>query len=350
MPDPALLIAWALGVGLLSAAVTAAMIRVGVMDIPNRRSSHAKATPRAGGVGIVAAVTIGLAAWSVLGLGSKPWGNGGIVFLVSAFALAVVSLVDDLTGLSFKIKLSIQLIISIIIVWSFGISGELELPFIGRVWFGPLAPALAVLWIVGLTNAVNFMDGLNGLAAGTALVAGLALALIAARLDHMPVMLASLALAAAAAGFLPFNFPSARIFMGDVGSQFLGFAFAVLGLWLARDAPVAGPFGMVPLLFFAMLFDVAFTLWRRWRAGDTLTQAHRSHLYQVLVRAGFPHAGSSLVQTGFAVFHAFLALAVLGLQPLTAGNGWAAALFGQLFYLGWVRRRAAAAASAVGKW
>jgi UDP-GlcNAc:undecaprenyl-phosphate GlcNAc-1-phosphate transferase len=348
LPDPALLIGWALGVGLVSAAVTAAMVRVGVMDIPNRRSSHAQATPRAGGVGIVVAVTVGLAAWSALGLGDWLWDNSGIVFLLSAFALAAVSLVDDLIGLSFKIKLSTQLVVSITIIWFLEVPDKLALPFVGPVGFGPFAPALAVLWIVGLTNAVNFMDGLNGLAAGTALAAGLALALIAARLGHAPVMLASLALAAAAAGFLPFNFPGARIFMGDVGSQFLGFTFAVLGLWLVRDHPAAGPFGMVPLLFFAMLFDVAFTLWRRWRAGDRLTEAHRSHLYQVLVRAGFPHAGSSLVQTGFAVFHAFLALAVLGLPPLTAGNGWAAALFGQLLYLSWVRRRAAT--RDVGKW
>jgi UDP-GlcNAc:undecaprenyl-phosphate GlcNAc-1-phosphate transferase len=141
--------------------------------------------------------------------------------------------------------------------------------------------ALTLGWVVFVTNAVNFIDGLNGLAAGCTIVACLFAAIAA------PDLLGARAgvLAAGVAGFLPFNYPRARIFMGDVGSQVCGFLLADFAVLAARDARASL---VVPLALLPILADVAFTLVRRAAQGARLTQAHRGHLYQVAQRGGTP--------------------------------------------------------------
>ena len=155
---------------------------------------------------------------------------------------------------------------------------------------------LTLGWILFATNAMNFIDGLNGLASGVAAIAGLFLALIAALAGGWFVYFAALLLAAGLIGFIPFNFPRARIFMGDVGSQFCGFVLAVLGVAASRFESVEMSFLLVPLLLSGVLYDVAFTLGRRILAGERVTVAHRGHLYQVANRAGMTavarHAGA----------------------------------------------------------
>ncbi len=140
---------------------------------------------------------------------------------------------------------------------------------------------LGLGWILFTTNATNFMDGLNGLAAGSAAVACLAFALAAGGAAAWPAWL----VVAGVVGFLPFNYPAARIFMGDVGSQFLGFVLAGLAL---RHAGTPRLSAILPLGLSPLLLDAAFTLLRRARAGARLTEAHRGHLYQVAQRAGMP--------------------------------------------------------------
>jgi UDP-N-acetylmuramyl pentapeptide phosphotransferase/UDP-N-acetylglucosamine-1-phosphate transferase len=143
----------------------------------------------------------------------------------------------------------------------------------------------------GYTNAFNFMDGINGMAAGQATVTGVAMAVIGAQAtgDFLaPPVIASLTVASAALGFLPHNFPRARMFMGDVGSAPLGFLLAVLVIWLAKSI---GWWSVIPLMLLHANFvlDTAATLVRRMIRGERWYQAHREHFYQRLIRSGKSH-------------------------------------------------------------
>ena len=271
------------------------------MDLPNARSAHALPTPRGGGVGIVVGFLLGV---SVLyGFASfarlaDPYFRGVIL---ASIAIAAVGFIDDLWDWPAGVKLAAQVAAALAAVGS-GLYVEVfRLPGIGAVDIGWVAGAtVTVAWIIFVTNAMNFIDGLNGLAAGTALVAGIFLSVIAAAQGGMFVYFAALLLAAGIAGFLPFNFPRARIFMGDVGSQFCGFVLAVLGVAASRFDTVELSFAFVPMLLSGVLYDVAFTLVRRALAGERLTAAHRGHLYQVAQRSGIDARAVALVHWGFA--------------------------------------------------
>jgi UDP-GlcNAc:undecaprenyl-phosphate GlcNAc-1-phosphate transferase len=294
-------LAFAAGIALVSALVVRATINAGVLDLPNERSSHAVPTPRGGGLGIVVGFLLGI---SVLyGFASfarlaDPYFRGVIL---AAAAIAVVGFIDDLRDWPFGVKLAAQLGAALAAVGS-GLYVEVfRVPVVGAVDLGWTAgAAVTVGWILFATNAMNFIDGLNGLAAGTALVACTFLALIAETQGGWFVYFAALLLAAGIAGFLPFNFPRARIFMGDVGSQFCGFVLAVLGVAASRFDSVEMSFLLVPMLLSGVLYDVAFTLGRRALAGERLTQAHRGHLYQVAQRAGMDARAVALAHWGFA--------------------------------------------------
>ena len=203
-------------------------------------------------------------------------------------------------------------------------------------------------WILFATNAMNFIDGLNGLAAGTALVASGFLAAIAASQGGWFVYFASLLLAAGIAGFLPFNFPRARIFMGDVGSQFCGFVLAVLGVAASRFDAVEMSFLLVPMLLSGVLYDVAFTLVRRALAGERLTQAHRGHLYQVAQRSGMDARAVALAHWGFAALGGLACLGFIA-APAPLKPALPAALL--VPQLGWTLLVAARArAAGLGHW
>jgi UDP-GlcNAc:undecaprenyl-phosphate GlcNAc-1-phosphate transferase len=175
-------------------------------------------------------------------------------------------------------------------------------PRLGSLDIGWLGGPATLAWILFVTNAVNFIDGLNGLAGGVALIAACFLAGIAGAHGAWFAYFASLLLAAGLLGFLPFNFPRARIFMGDVGSQFCGFILAMLGVVASRFDGVELSLLLMPMLLSGVLFDVAFTLARRALARERLTDPHRGHLYQVAQRAGVPAPVVASVHWGFAVF------------------------------------------------
>ena len=198
-----------------------------------------------------------------------------------AFFWAAASYLDDLRQWPFWPKLAAQIAASVAVIAAGMTLAEVAIPGWGIVHLGLLGLAAGLIWLVFTINAVNFMDGLNGLAAGSACIGCLVLAWAAPEASSWPERL----IVAGVVGFLPFNYPSARIFMGDVGSQFLGLALAALGLRHAVDPARAW---ILPLSLAPMLIDVAFTLCRRLASGEQLTQAHRGHLYQVAQRAGMP--------------------------------------------------------------
>jgi UDP-GlcNAc:undecaprenyl-phosphate/decaprenyl-phosphate GlcNAc-1-phosphate transferase len=295
----------------ISALVVRAAIDARVMDRPNARSAHTMPTPKGGGIGIVTAFMLGIAmlyGFAEFSRIADPYFRGVIL---AALAIAVVSFIDDLRDWPFVVKLAAQIGAAVVAVLS-GLSVHaLSVPYWGSLPLGLFGPAATVLFVVYLTNAMNFMDGLNGLAAGVTITAALFLALIAEIQSGWFVYFSSMVLAASVLGFLPFNFPRARIFMGDVGSQFCGFMLAMLGVAAGRFERVEMSLLLVPMLLNGILFDVTFTLIRRAINGDRITQAHRSHLYQIAHRSGMDPRWIAMLHWGFAALGGLVALAFI---------------------------------------
>lgn len=220
---------------IIAFGVTWAMAKfVRIMDEPNHRSSHVTAVPRAGGVSIVIVFYIGIAlTWL---LGEFEGVDVGLLagFLFATFLIAAISLVDDITDQSALVKLVTQMV-AVGIVLSMGIYvDELALPGFSYIDLGWVGIMISFFWILGLTNAHNFMDGLDGLAGGVAAIAGLFFLIICYLEGSSFVYIISYSLLTGAVGFLFLNFPPAKIIFGDVGSAFLGFVFAVLAIIATR--------------------------------------------------------------------------------------------------------------------
>src|SRR6185503_19243481 len=290
-------LALAFGTALAGAEVYRRRAPRRALDVPNERSSHSRPVPRGGGVVIVAGFYLGLTAWLASGgtLSPRAWG-----WLLGALLVASVSFVDDLHPLPATPRLAVHGIGAILLT-IVGVQ-ERELPVL-------LALPLAFVWIALVTNVYNFMDGVDGLAASQAVIAGLALLAAGAIVGNPLIGIAAGLIAAASAGFLIHNLPPARLFMGDVGSTFLGFSFAALAL--LGNLGVGGgrlpiEFGVVILAPF--LFDSIVTLARRIARGERWYAAHRSHYYQRLVVHGASHAQVTALYAGLALIAAIAAL------------------------------------------
>jgi UDP-GlcNAc:undecaprenyl-phosphate GlcNAc-1-phosphate transferase len=286
---------FALALFLMSAGLTWTMIRIGIPDVPNNRSSHAQPVPNSGGVAIVCAALAGFIMVFALSDNTRIQERHMIGFGLAAFAIVAVSLLDDLGRLrTFRIKLATQLFAAAVLL-GFGIViKEITLPFVGSFSVGWLGYPITLLWVIGLTNAFNFMDGLNGLAGGTAVLVAAFFGIATYAEGSLFIYILCYVLFAAAMGFLIFNFPCGRIFMGDVGSQFLGFTFAAVAVIAAEYDAARTSLMIMPLLFFNFLFDTVFTFCCRLMRGEQVTQAHRSHLYQLFQRLGYSHVQVSL--------------------------------------------------------
>lgn len=309
---------------------------VRLIDIPNVRSSHSRPIPKSGGVGIVVAfIAACLVIYDIAGTARIDdqyfWG-----FLLCALALAVVSLIDDVTQTSFWAKILTQ-IVCVCAMLAMGVTlRTLSLPYLGEVSLGAWGYILSFLWIVGLTNAYNFMDGLDGLAGGVGSIAACFMCAIAWSQNSYFVYITSYALIASVAGFLVYNFPPARIFMGDVGSAFLGFTFATLAVIGATFDFGRLSFYVVPLLLFHFIFDTLFTLIRRAVRGEKLHLAHRSHLYQLLNRMGYTHRAIAIYHYAVTIAQGVGALLLVGLPPSNRLAVFVPFLCYQVVYAWWV--------------
>jgi UDP-GlcNAc:undecaprenyl-phosphate GlcNAc-1-phosphate transferase len=287
---------------LLSAGTVRMMIEARVMDTPAARKAHDRPIPKGGGVGIVVTFLVGIAVlyrFAAFARLADPYFLGVIE---ASVAIAVVAFLDDLFDWPFTVKLGAQMLAALVAVSSGLYVTDFRIPYLGAVPLAWAGIAASLFWILFTTNAMNFIDGLNGLASGVALIACLFIVFIAEQHGGWFAYAAAGLLAAGLAGFVPFNFPKARIFMGDVGSQFCGFMLAVLAIVASRFDGVELSFLLVPMLLSGVLFDVAFTLARRFLQGESITQPHRGHLYQIAQRSGVPASAVTLVHWGFAVF------------------------------------------------
>lgn len=276
-----------------------------MLDIPNARSSHTRPTPRGGGLGIVFGVLIG--AWSLFisRIPSLPFREISALSLGGGI-VALVGWLDDIHRLPYPIRLVVQAISSVIILIMVGYFRIVTIPFVSDIHLYSIGIPFALLWILGLTNAYNFMDGIDGIAGGQAVVAGLGWAIIGFMSGQSFLGLIGLLLSASSLGFLFHNWPPARIFMGDVGSAFIGFTLAVLPIIGGQRDPRLMIAGI--LLVWPFVFDTSFTLIRRLTRGENIFVAHRSHIYQRLVIAGYSHRYVTLVYIILALMGTIIAL------------------------------------------
>lgn len=286
----------ALAVFVLTAVLVDTMIvlaaRWRLVDLPNRRSAHALPTARGGGVAIVG-VTV-LAAVAVI----LRWPPDALKVVcgvcIPSLAIAAVGIADDVRPLDAKLRLAIQVGVAVAMTAVLGPIGAIEVPGLPTIDLGPAGWPLTILWIVGMTNAFNFMDGSDGMAATAAVVGGMGLATLGLVTGcNMPLLLAAF-VAAAAGGFLVFNWQPARIFMGDVGSAFLGTFLAAIPLVFPESRR---PAVLVPavLCIWPAIFDPFVTVIRRIAAGANPLVPHREFFFHRLVRSGTTHAAVALL-------------------------------------------------------
>ena len=250
------------------------------LDIPNERSSHTKVTPRGGGIGVVFGVLTGAIVGCFSGLPLPHF-----TFFIGFGLIAITSFMDDRKSLPVYVRLSAHLSAVILVIYQTG--GLKSLPFpaplnIELGWFGYIFTGI---WILSVINFFNFLDGIDGFSGSQALVAGVAIATIC-WLDASATI--AICIVFASLGFLLFNWHPAKIFMGDVGSISLGFIFATLPFYSTNANTEVIVFSTAIFLWF-FLADGAFTLIRRALNKEKVWEAHRSHLYQRLNKAGWKH-------------------------------------------------------------
>ena len=289
-------IAFGVVLTLIATIVTWAMRKYGqVLDHPNHRSSHSKAIPKSGGISIVVTFLIGMCAIMFFGEGEL-YSKGYILgFVFSSILIAVISFVDDVWEKSALFKLATHLFAVGVVLYSGIVIENLTLPWVDRVTLGWIGYGISAVWILGLTNAYNFMDGIDGLVGSTALIVAMFFMAISYYEGSSFVYITGYTIIAGAVGFLIYNAPPAKIFMGDVGSAFLGFVFATLAIIAARYDESRTSFLVMPMLLFHFIYDTLFTFARRVYRGENPMQAHRTHLYQLLIRSGYTHLEVTLL-------------------------------------------------------
>ena len=276
-----------------------------LIDIPNERSSHSQPKPRGGGIMIVLITLIGVLGLLLIGPARS---MSLLTFLICGGIIAFVGWIDDMRSLSTTLRLAIQVLCALVSILGIGYFDKLTVGN-SAFSFGLVGILFTIIWLVGLTNAYNFMDGIDGIAGGQAVVGGLAW-LGFGLIQQVPIVsIIGLLIASSSLGFLWHNWQPSRIIMGDVGATFLGYSFAVLPLLFENHTPILENglwFSM--LVLWAFLADTGITMLRRALRRENIFQAHRSHFYQRLVISGWSHARVSALYIVLSVLGSLFAI------------------------------------------
>ncbi|GIO67561.1 undecaprenyl-phosphate alpha-N-acetylglucosaminyl 1-phosphate transferase [Paenibacillus cookii] len=297
---------------LLTPLVKKLAIKIGAVDVPNARKVHTKIMPRLGGLAIFLAFMLSM--FAVLPFVADQFSardaNFIKAFLLGGSLIVLTGALDDRFELSAKVKLLGQIIAACIVVFGFGITVDfVNIPFNDSYsslesW---IAIPLTIFWIVGVTNAINLIDGLDGLAAGVSGIAIGTILVMSLLMGNLTVALLCLLLLGAIIGFLFFNFHPAQIFMGDTGSLFLGFCLAMLSMLGFKQIAIVS--FITPLIIIGVpLSDTFFAIVRRWIQKKPIFAPDKGHLHHCLREIGFSHRQSVLIVYGIAAFFGVLAV------------------------------------------
>lgn len=324
-----LLMAVALAVSLITTPLARKVaIRFKIYALQNHRTVHTELVPKMGGVSVYTAFVMGLVVCSY-------WGHAipeTVALLLGGTIVLLVGLTDDVFNLTCSRKLLGQLSAAMVaVVLEYRIE-MVQIPLLGVIDLGPMAVPVSVLWVIGITNALNLLDGLDGLAVGFSIIISLFL-LMAGSLTHNP-MLATvcLILVGACLGFLRYNYIPASIFMGDSGSLFLGLVLACLSIKMFT--PVGGPTHVAPLLalFWIPIADTSLSVWRRMKSGRHPFLADKKHIHHRLLEKGLTQnsavgliyaitAASGLFALMLFVFEGLIMVLLAGLGILICTGG-----------------------------
>jgi len=325
------IVASLLGALTLTLALTPLMrrlaLKLDIVDSPDRRKKHLLTTPLLGGLSIYISFSIVLVAGMLLWtpestrMVALEWKPLCLLLLAGGGLMAVTGLVDDMLGLKPLMKLVLHTISALVVGYIFVMKGTLLNLFMTGSSAAWLAAPLTILWLVGMTNSLNLLDHADGLATGVSMIAAIFFAVINYLFGSYQIAFISAALAGAAGGFLFFNSTPASIFMGDCGSNMLGFilgVIAIMGVYTPagsiREISVLAPL----LVLSVPLIDTVFVLLYRRKAGKPLFDADRNHLAHRLMRIGLSHSEAVKVLYIVATLMGILALLLPTLAPYQA--------------------------------
>lgn len=281
-------------------------IKIGAVDIPkDDRRMHKTAMPLMGGLAIYISVMAGMFLFMDLS-------KSVVAIMIGATIILISGIIDDLRELSPKLKLFFQIMAGVVLI-----IGGVKVNFITNPFSDQsimmslswLSIPITLFWVVGITNTLNLIDGLDGLSAGVAMISSFSFMLVANKFDNIPMAILSSAVSGACLGFLPYNFNPARIFMGDTGALFLGFMLAAISIEGVMKS-VATIAIVVPIMILGVpIFDTAFAILRRLISGKSIMSADKGHLHHRLLKKGFDQKETVLIL--YLISAIFGAIAVL---------------------------------------
>lgn len=268
--------------------------KVGAIDVPkDDRRVHKTPIPRMGGLAIYIATVLTMLIYVING--HIPMDKSMVVVFIGATIIVVTGMIDDIKPMSAKVKLAAQILAALVLV-----AGGIKIEFFTNPFvsgynvtsLGIFSIPITVIWIVGITNTLNLIDGLDGLAAGVGAIASLSLFFVATNFVgvssiYLVVMFMAVILSGAAIGFLPYNFNPAKIFMGDTGSLFLGYMFAVMSVKGVMKGFTTVSFVLPIVILGLPIFDTAFAIVRRKLKGQPIMQADKGHVHHRFLRIGY---------------------------------------------------------------
>lgn len=264
-------------------------IRVGAIDVPtDNRRVHTKPIPRMGGLAMYVSFTLSMFLFSDLEMRKL------IGIFIGSTILVIMGMIDDVKPLRASLKLVVQIIAALVLV-EFGFRVDFLTNFFrdsGYIFFNGLSVPMTVIWIIGITNTINLVDGLDGLATGIATIAAATLAYVAFINGNTAVGILTLMLAGSSLGFLPHNFNPASIFMGDTGAYFLGFILAAISIEGTLKGTTALTL-VIPVLALGLpIFDTAFAIIRRMLTKKPIFEADKGHIHHRLLHIGLDQKGA----------------------------------------------------------
>ncbi|WP_425446181.1 glycosyltransferase family 4 protein [Dethiothermospora halolimnae] len=291
-------------------------IKVGAVDVPkDDRRIHKKPMPLMGGLAIYIATIISMIIYI------DPIDKGIISIMVGATIIVITGVIDDIKPLSAKVKFLAQIVAAFILVW-----GDIRIEFIsnpfdkvdGMLILGALSTPITIFWVVGITNTLNFIDGVDGLAAGVGSIASMSLLFVASINGYTSVAIMSAIIAGSAFGFLPHNFNPAKIFMGDTGALFLGYMLSVIAIKGVMKSVAAIGIAIPILVLGIPIFDTTFAIIRRVINKKPIYEADKGHLHHRLLKRGLSQKQTVLVLYTISVFLGVSAVILTDAKPSTA--------------------------------